>query len=381
VTGEVTSQRKRRKGKKPRPEDREAHEIDVDTVTMSSLTKDSGLGQRSATGKELEENWREIEARWREGPEENRRRAKAKSQQEKESRKVAQRQAAQSLEDQLQGPISSTIAPQTMIVNGTLVMDPRYREVDFSSNLEQRVEEDRGTARDIRKVDRYVNSNRVGKNAGRQGNPNSWDEESTDLFYKGLRMFGTDFEMTVLLFPGRGRREIKSKYTRELRKDPDRVESNLKDRESWTLDDISELTGGRDEPWEDPAKLDEELKEQEARMRAEDEERKRQEGLLASIEEADNPLPTIETDADGNEVMREERDASTAAPADTRTQRIRDAADAVVRAAVAPSRASVQKKTQRRSTRDTSKLTRAKKGKHTLAGVEEAIGRIDEVDR
>jgi hypothetical protein len=60
---------------------------------------------------------------------------------------------------------------------------------------------------------------------------------------------------------------------------------------------------------------------------------------------------------------------------DEHTRRIQSEAARVVADAVAP------KKTRQRRTRDASKVTKSKKGKQTLAGVEERIGTLDEIER
>ncbi|XP_031498518.1 transcription factor TFIIIB component B'' [Nymphaea colorata] len=47
-----------------------------------------------------------------------------------------------------------------------------------------------------------------------------WSNADTELFYKALRQFGTDFEMIRKLFPGRTRHQVKLKYKKEERKHP-----------------------------------------------------------------------------------------------------------------------------------------------------------------
>ncbi len=50
-----------------------------------------------------------------------------------------------------------------------------------------------------------------------------WGRKDTDVFYRGLTAFGTDFECIAKLFPGLDRRHVKNKYTRELRQSPDKA--------------------------------------------------------------------------------------------------------------------------------------------------------------
>ncbi|CAN6467346.1 unnamed protein product [Victoria cruziana] len=47
-----------------------------------------------------------------------------------------------------------------------------------------------------------------------------WSDADTELFYKALQQFGTDFEMIQKLFPGRTRHQVKLKYKKEERKHP-----------------------------------------------------------------------------------------------------------------------------------------------------------------
>jgi transcription factor TFIIIB component B'' len=54
--------------------------------------------------------------------------------------------------------------------------------------------------------------------------PGRWNDESTHLFFKGLFLYGTDFEMVAqMLFPSLSRTNIKNKFKREEKKDPDRI--------------------------------------------------------------------------------------------------------------------------------------------------------------
>jgi transcription factor TFIIIB component B'' len=60
-------------------------------------------------------------------------------------------------------------------------------------------------------------------NTSKLKGPNIWTEEETELFYRGLSMFGTDFEIISKMFPGKQRRHVKLKYNREERHCPHRV--------------------------------------------------------------------------------------------------------------------------------------------------------------
>ena len=44
-----------------------------------------------------------------------------------------------------------------------------------------------------------------------------WGKDETDLFFKALRHFGTDFTLIAQLFPKRDRKHIKNKYNKGAR--------------------------------------------------------------------------------------------------------------------------------------------------------------------
>ena len=402
IASAVVDQAVGRGRKRKRPgsevEDPENYEIDVNTVTLSELTKDTGLGKRSATGKELEENWAEIQQQWRKGPEENRKRAYEKRLQEKRDQRNREKNASVRLEEgeELASPVATThhATGRAIVVNGNLVLDTDTRVIPFSNNLEAQVQADANNAYDVRRINNYVNSNRIGKHAGLRSNSNRWGDEDTELFYKGLRIFGTDLEMIASLFPNRQRREIKAKYTRELKDEPEKVEESLKNREVCGIEDYAELLGyDNEDSFLKPESLQAELAETTQRMEKEATERRREENRLENAEGADEPLQSIEVDAEGNEIVRETTEGPPGAAMDERTRRINEIADAVVQDASAPAGTAARssmaapaaaKKTAARRTRarDTaSRAGKAKKGKQTLAGQEEAIGRVGEVPR
>lgn len=54
-----------------------------------------------------------------------------------------------------------------------------------------------------------------------------WSPDETELFYKALSSFGTDFEIIARLFPKRDRRQIKNKFKKEERERPYKIEHTL----------------------------------------------------------------------------------------------------------------------------------------------------------
>ncbi|GJQ13853.1 hypothetical protein GpartN1_g5644.t1 [Galdieria partita] len=62
-----------------------------------------------------------------------------------------------------------------------------------------------------------------------------WTKEETELFYRGLQQFGTDFSLVAQLFPKRNRKQVKAKFKREEKVAPDRVDAALSLRTTVTV--------------------------------------------------------------------------------------------------------------------------------------------------
>ncbi|XP_024401733.1 uncharacterized protein [Physcomitrium patens] len=114
---------------------------------------------------------------------------------------------------------ASILTPQVTIVNGRIVINQQSLVVGAQAstredtNTYQRVEEDRPKLN----YNSYSNRTPVER----------WKQEDTDLFYKALEQFGTDFELIQNLFPGRTRKQVKSKFKNEERLNPLRLSDAL----------------------------------------------------------------------------------------------------------------------------------------------------------
>lgn len=117
--------------------------------------------------------------------------------------------------------LGATTGLQMRMVNGQIVLDTNSLQVDRQQQaLEEgivleEVEEDDFT--------RITTSGTFLKHT----KPTRWDEADDEIFYKGLRQFGTDFEMISKMFPGRSRRHIKLHFTSEERKWPVKIKNAL----------------------------------------------------------------------------------------------------------------------------------------------------------
>lgn len=347
------------------PENAEALQIDPEEVSMDSLIRDTKVGRKSETEKKMQENWEEIQQRRKE---EVARRREAAGQ---------GRHGRQNLSGMEPQP-EEIHAPQQIIVNGQIVVAAESREVAFGAGVEQAVIEDADVALEDDRIYKYVNQNTVGKYAGlRRGN--RWDEEKTELFYKGLRWFGTDFSMIAPFFPQFERRQVKLKYTIELRADPRRVQECVAAKEPVDMEEYMKMT---EQDFIDPAALQAELDAEEKRLRDEDDQRREREGFIK--DPADIAIPTTEQDdidTEGADPTEDESDAQQPldAASGTRRDRISALAEQVVNTAVAPKKKNAPQ--QQRKGRDavSARGRQRKKSRMPLEGVEERIGPINEV--
>lgn len=248
--------RVRRKRRDPTPEGAETVEILPNVVKMSELCKDLKTGRKSKRETEL----RRLEL------EENDRKIKAQDEglTLPESAKTTA-EAERNKEDRLPAP-KPQAGPVMRIVNGEIVLDTASLEVDrhadaarSAGDLEEVVEN---------QLTRKINQATYGKRTKTE----VWDEEMTDLFYRGLRMFGTDFMVISKLFPGRSRRQIKLKFNNEERRDPQRIKDTLLGpREVIDISTYSELTN---QVYEDPKIIQQELDEEKKRIEEQHEKEK-----------------------------------------------------------------------------------------------------------
>ncbi|PTB67307.1 hypothetical protein BBK36DRAFT_1134962 [Trichoderma citrinoviride] len=115
------------------------------------------------------------------------------------------------------GPQFRIVDGQIIIDQSSLVMDRHARAAATRGDMET-VEENDFT--------RLITSSSF-MNTSKLKGPNIWTEEETELFYRGLRMFGTEFEMISKMFPNKQRRHVKLKYNREERHCPHLINAAL----------------------------------------------------------------------------------------------------------------------------------------------------------
>ncbi|KAK0554217.1 hypothetical protein OC845_000836 [Tilletia horrida] len=75
-------------------------------------------------------------------------------------------------------------------------------------------------------TERFINSNTRGKRSVNA----RWNKDETEKFFRAISQWGTDFEMIARLFPTRSRHQIKLKFSREEKTNPERVNQAFKTR-------------------------------------------------------------------------------------------------------------------------------------------------------
>ncbi|XP_024359822.1 uncharacterized protein [Physcomitrium patens] len=113
----------------------------------------------------------------------------------------------------------SVLTPQVQIVNGRIVINQQSLMVAAQASTREDIDTYRRVEEDRPKLNSNSYSNRT--------HVERWKQEDTDLFYKALQQFGTDFELIQNLFPGRTRKQVKSKFKNEERLNPVRLADAL----------------------------------------------------------------------------------------------------------------------------------------------------------
>ncbi|EER28977.1 Myb-like DNA-binding domain containing protein [Coccidioides posadasii C735 delta SOWgp] len=273
-----------RRKREETPENAESIEIVSAVVKMSDLCRDLRTGRKSK---------REMELRSMEVAEFARKQRERESREQsttQDQKKDTTERQSESREQRLSRDEIKASGPQMRIVNGEIVLDTSSLQMDRHADAARNAEEMEEVVENP--LTRRINQASFGKRTRYE----AWDEELTDLFYKGLRMFGTDFMMISKMFPGRTRRHIKLKFCNEERKDPERIkETLLGPREAVDLDAYSEMTNT---VYDDPKVIHQELEEEKKRIEQQHaKEREAREEQLRNPGDG-NVLPSIENGAD-----------------------------------------------------------------------------------
>jgi len=108
--------------------------------------------------------------------------------------------------------------PGLEIVNGQMVIRPLEIGGGFESDEEDdREEVDEDSGRSTSTYSSYTNRTRTER----------WGIEETRRFYSALQQCGTDFTLMLTQFPGRTQKQLKNKFRKETKDQPDLISKAL----------------------------------------------------------------------------------------------------------------------------------------------------------
>ncbi|KAJ3188170.1 Transcription factor TFIIIB component B [Gaertneriomyces sp. JEL0708] len=136
-------------------------------------------------------------------------------------------------ETSVRSNVEQSAAPRLMMVNGELIVDQTSLMLQHEQVNEEEYEQVEEGPR------RYITSSSFSKR--KRMKRVKWDADKTELFYKGIMYWGTNFSMITLLFDDMDRKQIKAKYNSEERLHPMKLTEALRRRLSAPPDVISEV--------------------------------------------------------------------------------------------------------------------------------------------
>ncbi|CAD6456221.1 3de59456-b246-4a05-a3ac-ba32ee720084 [Sclerotinia trifoliorum] len=295
---------RKRKDREATPEDAENEVIEPTVMKMADLCKDIRIGKKFSKHDELKLRHvrKKIDAQLAERPE------------------LAGLVNIAPAEINAESRVESAEAPaaivnnnglQMRVIDGQIVLDDqslqvdRHRQARNQGQVLEEIEENEFT--------RAVNSGQYMKRAPAV----RWDSNSNELFYQGLRQFGTAFEMIAAMFPDRNRRQIKLKFVREERQNPAKVDRALKGKtDEIDFEEYTQLTGQK---FEDSADIQAEHQRLEDEHNAEEEkaeaakaaaDRKKKEAISNAVRRGKSDAGGASDGEDGPESQKENAGAA-----------------------------------------------------------------------
>lgn len=125
--------------------------------------------------------------------------------------------------------MQQAVAPQVTVVDGKIVVNRHSLTVQ----AQEKQEYTRVVTEDANKLNSMTYMSRISNER--------WSAEDTELFYKAVSQFGTDFTLITHLFPGRQRRHLKNKFTRESKINPMRIDEALRASAQATIHSYKEM--------------------------------------------------------------------------------------------------------------------------------------------
>jgi len=255
--------------------DPEDVEIDPSSTTMLELTRNRAQGKTSEREKKMQEiDWTEVARRRRDGT------PPKTVNQSTETNDQAGTTTGEQTED---APAPARRTMQLRIVNGEITFDESSQHIDRQAQAladasSMTVDENADLTKRINRMT-WINDKRrdpADRVSVYKMKSDPWNDEDTDRFYEALRMFGTDFSTIANMFPPRTRRQIKLKYTREQRIDPQRLETALSGGQILKMDlsYFANAAGIELSEFKDPAIVNAELEKDAVEKRLEIEKKK-----------------------------------------------------------------------------------------------------------
>ena len=252
------------------PEGAEDEEIDTSAMTMLDMCKDLRIGKKFSMHDELRQREKQkvFQAKIAKYP--HLAEVVEGDDEEAEGGEEDERGQAATTTPQAEAPdtapeVNGTTGPRMRIVDGQLVLDESSMQLD-----RQKLSQQQQGNLEVVAENEFSKIFTCGSHMKRE-KAQLWDMAANEIFWKGLKMFGTDFEMIARLFPHRNRRQIKLKFSKEEKDNPVKMDRILKGvGSSIELDTFEELSGMK---LEEVADIEAERERIEAEQQAEEDRR------------------------------------------------------------------------------------------------------------
>ncbi|KAL7946261.1 hypothetical protein V8C42DRAFT_320072 [Trichoderma barbatum] len=223
--GTTTPQTRARRARSVTPDDAESQLVDLQNLKMTDLTKDLHIGKKFSRHDELRERERQsrLKTKLKKVMGDSSRDGSEVPETPPDDPSIKSKSATPTALS-TPAPAAAQSGPQFRIVDGQIIIDQSSLVMDRHA----RAAATRGDMETVEENDftRLITSSSF-MNTSKLKGPNIWTEEETELFYRGLRMFGTEFEMISKMFPNKQRRHVKLKYNREERHCPHLINAAL----------------------------------------------------------------------------------------------------------------------------------------------------------
>ena len=293
----TSSRRQQRSHESSDESEHEDHTIDTQKTMIWDLTMDKKRGKVSKLEKAMRNiNWKEVKRK-----KEEEQLALLDSDNEKNDNAQRTDEVTEQLNRADEQAQEAADAPGMKLVNGQLVFDTSALAVDNTAEVHAQAEaaaahvvndgdyEESDLVNGINTAT-WINAHKRDKRERMPRVRGRWDVEATDKFYDAITMFGADFTIIQKMFPAKTRRQIKLKFVREERMDPQRIkEAMVGDKKiAMSLSQYARWIGKEESHFKDPKALDAELdaEREKQQKELEDEEKELQENLKRKKEKA-----------------------------------------------------------------------------------------------